>query len=119
MEKERGWEWFRFSPLIAPYEVAVFPLVKKDGLKERALKLAQRLRKSFDVFYKESGSIGRRYARADEVGIPYAITIDYQTLEDNTVTLRYRDDGKQERVSEEVLERKINENISMLKTRLG
>jgi len=109
---EKDWEWFAFPPEIAPYHVAVFPLIKKDGLDERAREIADSLRRSgIDVDYRESGSIGRRYARADEIGIPYAITIDYETKEKETVTLRYRNDGKQERIKINELESKVKENI--------
>ncbi len=87
-EDERGWSYFSFEPKIAPYSVAVFPLVSKDGLPEKAKEVYKILRKDFDTLYDESGSIGKRYARADEIGVPFCITIDYQTLEDNTVTIR-------------------------------
>ncbi len=96
--KKRGWEWFAFPPDIAPYSVGVFPLVNKDGLQEKAKEIFKLLKKHFDVFYDDSGSIGRRYARADEIGTPFDITIDYDTMENNTVTLRYRDTTKQERI---------------------
>jgi len=95
----RGWEWFAFPPRIAPYLCAVLPLVSKDGLPERAEELFNALRSEFDVAYDDSGSIGRRYARSDEVGIPYCVTCDYQTLEDSTVTIRNRDDSSQVRTS--------------------
>jgi glycyl-tRNA synthetase len=88
-----------FHPALAPIKAGVFPLVKKDGMPEYADKLAHELRKSFPVFYDESGAIGRRYRRQDEVGTPYGITIDGQTLQDNTVTLRDRDTLQQERVA--------------------
>ncbi len=96
---EKDWEWFDFPPVVAPYEVAVFPLMKKDGLDEKAVEVADKLRKEFDVLYRDSGSIGRRYARADEVGVLTSVTIDYDTLEDNTVTLRYRNTGEQIRIT--------------------
>ncbi len=84
---------------LAPIEVAVFPLMSKDGLPEKAREIYQALlNEGFTVEYDESGSIGRRYARMDEVGTPYAVTIDYQTLQDDTVTLRDRDTWKQIRV---------------------
>jgi glycyl-tRNA synthetase len=86
-------------PALAPIKAGVFPLVKKDGMPEYADKLAHELRKSFPVFYDESGAIGRRYRRQDEVGTPWGITIDGQTLQDNTVTLRDRDTLQQERVA--------------------
>ena len=108
----KEWEWFDFPPVIAPYHVAVFPLMKKDKLDEKALEVADLLRKGgLDVAYRDSGSIGRRYARADEIGVPYALTIDYQTLEDGTVTIRYRNDGKQERIKLAECDNKIRENM--------
>jgi len=97
-DKKRGWSWFRFPPKIAPYIIAVFPLVNKDGLDKKAEEIYKNLKKDFDIFYDNSGSIGRRYARADEIGTPFAITIDYDTKEDDTVTIRYRDTAKQERI---------------------
>jgi glycyl-tRNA synthetase len=87
-----------FHPAIAPITVAVLPLVKKDGLGEVASKLDKELREDFTTFYDQNGAIGRRYRRMDEIGTPYCITVDYQTLEDNSVTLRYRDSMKQIRV---------------------
>lgn len=105
----KEWEWFDFPPAIAPYHVAVFPLMCRDGLDARAEEVARMLRAGgLDVAYRDTGSIGRRYARADEIGIPYALTIDYDTLSDGTVTIRYRNDGKQERV-------KISECLSAIK----
>jgi glycyl-tRNA synthetase len=88
-----------FHPALAPIKAGVFPLVKKDGMPEYADKLAHELRKSFPVFYDESAAIGRRYRRQDEVGTPYCITVDGQTLQDNTVTVRDRDTLQQERVA--------------------
>jgi len=97
--EEEGRTVLGFHPALAPIKAGVFPLVKKDGMPEYADKLAHDLRKSFPVFYDESGAIGRRYRRQDEVGTPYGITIDGQTLQDNTVTLRDRDTLQQERVA--------------------
>ncbi len=92
----KEWEWFDFPAIIAPYHVAVFPLMSKDGLDNKAKEVVSELRLvGLDVDYRESGSIGRRYARADEIGIPIAITIDYETLEKGTVTIRYRNTGEQ------------------------
>jgi glycyl-tRNA synthetase len=88
-----------FHPALAPIKAGIFPLVKKDGMPEFAQKLAAELRPSFPVFYDESGAIGRRYRRQDEVGTPYCITVDGQTLQDNTVTVRDRDTLQQERVA--------------------
>ena len=111
----KDWEWFDFPPIIAPYHAAVFPLMKKDGMEEKAKEVVSLLRSAgLDADYRDSGSIGRRYARADEIGIPYCLTIDYQTLEDGTITIRYRNDGKQERIKitgcEEKLRMAIKEN---------
>ena len=111
---EKDWEWFDFPPMIAPYQVAIFPLMKKDGLAEKGEEITSLLREAgLDVFYSESGSIGRRYAKADEIGVPYAITIDYDTMKDGTVTIRYRNDGKQERIKITELEGVIRKNIKM------
>ena len=85
---------------LAPVQAVVLPLVSKDGLPEKAIEIQRMLvKESLDVEYDDSGAIGRRYARADEAGTPVAITVDYQTLKDNTVTLRDRDSWKQVRVS--------------------
>ncbi|NIN52748.1 MAG: glycine--tRNA ligase [Nitrososphaeria archaeon] len=100
---ERGWEWFAFPPNIAPFQCATFPLVSKDGLPEKANEVLHLLRRFFDVYYDKSGSIGKRYARADEVGVPATITCDYQTLEDDTITIRDRDSMSQVRVEIETL----------------
>lgn len=90
---------------MAPYKVGVYPLMKKDGMSEAAYKIFQELqRMSVNALYDESGSIGKRYARADEIGIPFAITIDYDTLKENTVTLRERDSMTQKRVPVEALD---------------
>ena len=97
-DEKRGWDWFKFPPKISPYLVAVFPLVSKDGLPEKAKEIFEDLKTCFDALYDESGSIGRRYARVDEIGVPLAVTCDYQTLEDETVTIRNRDDTKQIRI---------------------
>jgi glycyl-tRNA synthetase len=86
-------------PSIAPMKAGVFPLVKKDGMPETATKLADDLRRSFPVFYDDSGAIGRRYRRQDEVGTPFCLTIDGTTAEDGAVTVRDRDTLQQERVS--------------------
>ncbi len=91
----------RFKPTIAPMKAAVFPLVKKDGMPEVAHEIVDNLRKHFRVFYDESGAVGRRYRRQDEVGTPYCFTVDTQTLEDGTITVRERDSMAQERISKD------------------
>ncbi|MFH1751073.1 MAG: glycine--tRNA ligase [Candidatus Micrarchaeota archaeon] len=86
------------SPAISPVQIAVFPLMKKDGLAEKAREVFSILKPLFLVEYDESGSIGRRYARQDEAGTPYCITIDYDTMKDETLTVRERDSGTQKRI---------------------
>ena len=88
----------RFHPNIAPITVAVFPLVKKDGLAELARSIEEELRDDFTTFYDQSGAIGRRYRRQDEIGTPFCVTVDYDSKEDKTVTLRMRDSMEQVRV---------------------
>lgn len=89
----------KFHPGLAPFTVGVFPLVKKDGLSELAATVAQTLRTRYRVFYDAAGAIGRRYRRQDEIGTPYGITVDYQSKDDKTVTLRFRDSMEQKRVN--------------------
>lgn len=90
----------RLPPPLAPFACAVFPLVRKDGLPERAREVYAELRSRFDVLYDASGSIGRRYARQDEIGTPYCVTVDHETLEGEGVTLRDRDSTEQVRLPE-------------------
>jgi glycyl-tRNA synthetase len=90
--------FMRLSPKIAPIQVAVFPLVKKDGMPEFAQKVYQELKKRFKTFYDVSGAIGRRYARMDEAGCPFGVTVDGQSLEDETMTVRDRDSMEQRRM---------------------
>jgi glycyl-tRNA synthetase len=105
-KKERN--IFKFPANIAPYIAAVFPLVTKDRIDKKAEEVFNKLKnQQLFVLYDSAGSIGRRYARADEAGIPYCITIDYDTLEDNTVTIRYRDSMEQERVQIDKIKEKI------------
>jgi len=104
--------FLRLSPKVAPIKVAVFPLVKKEGMPEYAEKVYHELKKRFKVFYDESGAVGRRYARMDEAGTPYCVTIDGQTLQDDTMTVRERDSMEQTRMKTAelmaFLERKIS-----------
>ncbi|MEM2739312.1 MAG: glycine--tRNA ligase [Candidatus Bathyarchaeia archaeon] len=93
---------------LAPIQVAIYPLLSRDGLPEKAYKIYRAIKDAgFKVEYDESGSIGRRYARADEIGIPIVVTIDYKSLEDDTVTLRDRDTWRQVRVKVCELEDKL------------
>ena len=88
----------RFHPRLAPIKAAIFPLVNKDGMPEKALQLYRELKPYFNVFFDDKGAVGRRYRRQDEAGTPFCITIDGDTLTDDTVTIRDRDTLKQERV---------------------
>jgi glycyl-tRNA synthetase len=98
-KKEDSRTVLRLHPRLAPVKAAIFPLVKKEGMPERAMGLYKDLQKHFSVFYDEKGAVGRRYRRQDEAGTPFCITIDGQTLADQTVTVRERDTMTQERVA--------------------
>jgi glycyl-tRNA synthetase len=89
----------KIPPALAPAKIAVLPLVKKDGLPEKAREIIDELKFDFTVQYDEKDAIGRRYRRQDAIGTPYCITIDHQTLEDNMVTIRDRDTMQQDRVA--------------------
>ncbi len=102
----------RLHPEIAPITVGVFPLVKKDGLAERAREIERGLRNDFSTFYDQSGAIGRRYRRQDEIGTPFGVTVDYETLENQTVTLRMRDSMEQVRVRVPELAERIRSEIT-------
>lgn len=101
-----------FHPELAPIKAAVFPLVNKDGMPEIAHEITKDLRKSFKVFYDDSGAVGRRYRRQDECGTPYCITVDTQTTEDGTVTVRDRDSMQQERVNKDNLGAYLNDKLN-------
>jgi glycyl-tRNA synthetase len=109
--EDEGRTVLRLHPALAPVKAGIFPLVKKDGMPEFADKLTRELRASFPVFYDESGAIGRRYRRQDEVGTPFCITIDGQTMQDQTVTIRDRDTLKQERVAADRVRGVIAERV--------
>ena len=94
----------KLKPDLAPIQVGVFPLMPKEGLPQKAQEIYRALRKRFSVMYDESGSIGRRYLRADEIGVPYCVTVDYQTLQDGSVTIRDRDTTRQVRVHRELMQ---------------
>lgn len=98
---------------LAPNKVAILPLMKKDGLPEKAHEIMNLLKFDFRCFYEEKDAIGKRYRRQDAIGTPYCITIDHQTLEDNTVTIRDRDTMKQERVAISAVKAIIQDSVSM------
>ncbi len=105
----------RLDPRLAPIKAAVFPLLRKGGQPEKAQEVLRMLQRQFVVAYDQAGSIGRRYRRQDEVGTPFGITIDHQTMEDNTVTLRDRDSTVQDRIAINELARVLEERIGWLK----
>jgi glycyl-tRNA synthetase len=101
----------RFHPRIAPIKAAVFPLVKKDGMPEIAQEIYRKLKAKFSAFYDEKGAVGRRYRRQDEAGTPYCITVDGQTLTDNTVTIRDRDTLEQWRAKVDEVVEEISKRV--------
>lgn len=103
----------RIPPALAPNKVAILPLMKKDGLPEKAHEIMDLLKFDFRCFYEEKDAIGKRYRRQDAIGTPYCITIDHQTLQDNTVTIRDRDTMKQERVAISAVKGIIQDSVSM------
>jgi glycyl-tRNA synthetase len=107
-EAEKQRTVLKLHPALAPFKAAIFPLVKKDGLPEKAHEIEKLLKTEFRVFYEERDAIGKRYTRQDLIGTPFCIAVDYQTLEDDTVTIRHRDSMEQERV-----------HINELKTKIG
>jgi glycyl-tRNA synthetase len=110
-EEEEERVVLHLKPQIAPIKAAVFPLVKKDGMPEIANKIFEDFKRDFKVFYDEAGSVGRRYRRQDEAGTPYCITIDGQTVQDSTVTIRHRDSMEQFRIDMNKVYEFLKENI--------
>jgi glycyl-tRNA synthetase len=100
-------------PALAPYKVAVLPLTKKDGLPEKAREIIDGLKFDFNCQYDEKDSIGKRYRRQDAIGTPFSVTVDHQTLEDNTLTIRDRDTMEQVRISLEDLHKVIDHKVNM------
>jgi len=100
-------------PALAPYKAAIFPLVKKDGLPELAQQIFNDLRFDFDITYDEKDTVGKRYRRQDAIGTPFCITVDHQSLEDQTVTIRNRDTMTQDRVSISALHQLLREKTGM------
>jgi glycyl-tRNA synthetase len=105
--------FMKFHPRLAPIKAAVFPLVKKDGMPEVAREIYGALKRHMPAFYDEKGAVGRRYRRQDEVGTPFCITVDGQTLEDGTVTIRDRDTLEQWRVKKEDCVAEIRQRLSV------
>ena len=103
----------RLPAVIAPIKVAVLPLIKRDGLPEKAMEIFNNLKFHHQCYYEEKDSIGKRYRRMDAIGTPYCITVDHQTLEDNTVTIRERDSMLQERISMDDVLKIVSEKVDM------
>ena len=103
--------WLQMHPALAPYKVAVYPLMKKPDLMEYADKVYHEVKKRFRATTDDAGSIGKRYRRQDEIGTPFGVTIDYDTLSNHTVTLRHRDSMVQERIPAENLVRYLEDKI--------
>ena len=101
----------RLHPLLAPVKVAVLPLVRKDGQPELARRVYEELRERVQAEYDEGGAIGRRYRRQDEIGTPWSITVDHQTLDDRTVTVRDRDSLSQDRVAIDSLAGELEQRL--------
>jgi glycyl-tRNA synthetase len=102
----------KIPSVLAPYKVAVLPLIKKDGLPEIAQTILKDLQWDFNVIYDEKDAVGRRYRRQDAIGTPFCVTVDHKTLEDDTVTLRYRDSMEQIRVKKKELSKIINQEVA-------
>jgi glycyl-tRNA synthetase len=102
----------KLHPALAPTKIAVFPLVNRDGMPEICRSIEADLRKSFRVFYDDSGAVGRRYRRQDEVGTPYCVTVDSETLQNKTVTVRDRDSMLQERIAIDRLKEYFTSKLS-------
>jgi glycyl-tRNA synthetase len=98
---------------LAPYKVAVMPLTKKDGLPDKAREIMNGLKFDHTCTYDEKDSIGKRYRRQDAIGTPFSVTVDHQTLEDNTVTIRDRDTMKQERIAINELYAMVDQKVNM------
>lgn len=111
-DKENDRIVLSLKPYLAPVHVGVLSLVKKDGLAEKTEEVFSRIKRDYDAFLDHSGAIGRRYRRLDEVGAPLAITVDHQTLQDDTVTIRMRDSMGQERIKISELDSYLAKNVA-------
>lgn len=109
--KERT--YLKLHPALAPIKAAVLPLVKKDGLAEIAEDIANSLKSSFRTVYDDSAAIGKRYTRQDLIGTPFCIAVDFESKEDNCVTIRHRDSTEQERVPIAELKERIGKAVSV------
>ena len=106
----------KIPAFLAPIKAAILPLTKKDGMPDKARELLKKLQLSFSCQYEEKDSIGKRYRRQDAIGTPYCITIDHQTKEDSTITIRERDSMSQERILFSEIEKYIKRKVSFNST---
>ncbi|MBU1371135.1 MAG: glycine--tRNA ligase [Bacteroidetes bacterium] len=111
-EKQDSRSVLKLHPALSPYKAAILPLTKKDGLPDKAREIMDQLKFDFNMAYDEKDSIGKRYRRQDAIGTPFCITVDYETLENNTVTIRHRDSMEQERVDIVNLQKIIGDLVS-------
>ena len=111
-EKQDSRVLLKFPPKLAPMKLAILPLLKKDGLPEIARKIMDDCKSSFRCFYEEKDAIGKRYRRMDAIGTPFCVTVDHQTKEDNTVTIRYRDTMQQERIAADKVKEIVIKQLS-------
>jgi len=112
-DKQKMRTYLKFNPALAPVKAAILPLTKKDGLPEKAMQLFDDLKYDFKVIYEEQAAIGKRYTRQDLIGTPFCFTVDHQTLEDDTVTVRHRDSTYQERININQVDTWLEERVSM------
>jgi glycyl-tRNA synthetase len=112
-DKEKERVVLKFAPAIAPVKVAVLPLMKKGGLDERAREILKDIQNDYQCEFDVAGSIGKRYRRQDEIGTPYCVTVDYETLEDGTVTIRNRDSMEQERINADNLKSYLADRLKI------
>ena len=112
-EEKKERTYLKLHPALAPVKAAIFPLVKKDGLPEKGRQIFDMLKYDFNLIYEEQQSIGKRYTRQDLIGTPFCIAVDYETMENDTVTIRHRDTMAQERVHISELKEKIGEAVSV------
>ena len=111
-DKENDRIVMKINPKIAPIKAVICPLTKKDGLPEKAKEVMDALKRNIKVIFDQQGSIGKRYYRQDEAGTPFGITIDHRTLDDGTITLRHRDNQKQDRISIDQILNAIQDNMA-------
>lgn len=117
IKEGRKWTWFKFSNSLAPWVVLVTPLMRKDGLPEEATNLFWEVKDyGIEAIYDQTGAIGKRYARNDEIGVPYTLTIDYDTLENSSVTIRDRNTTEQVRIPMDVAPDIISDLVSVIIT---